>query len=84
MAQAAPLQSHVHKDEGYALDWSLAATGRLASGDNKRVIHVWEPQEGVPLTAPLNTCASGSLLIAPPVTSTASRRNRATVVAAAV
>ena len=35
-----------HADEGFALDWSPVHTGRLASGDCKRFIHVWEPQQG--------------------------------------
>ncbi len=48
----APLQSHAHKDEGFALDWSRAAEGRLAAGDNKRAIHVWEPLEGAPRKPP--------------------------------
>ena len=37
------LASHRHTDEGYALDWSRMAAGRLASGDNKAQIFVWEP-----------------------------------------
>ena len=38
-----PLQAHRHSTEGFALDWSGAAAGRLASGDNHGSIHVWEP-----------------------------------------
>lgn len=36
-------QVHSHSSEGYALDWSPIATGRLASGDCRAKIHVWEP-----------------------------------------
>ena len=32
--------------EGFALGWSPVAAGRLASGDCKRHLHVWEPAEG--------------------------------------
>jgi ribosome assembly protein RRB1 len=32
--------------EGFALGWSPVTAGRLASGDCKRHLHVWEPQEG--------------------------------------
>ncbi|KAL1549084.1 hemolysin III domain membrane protein [Salvia divinorum] len=32
-----------HKDEGYAIDWSLVVPGRLVSGDCKNHIHLWEP-----------------------------------------
>lgn len=35
-----------HKDEGYALDWSPATEGRLASGDCAGAIHMWEPIAG--------------------------------------
>jgi len=38
-----PLQSHKHADEGYALDWSPLTPARLASGDNRANLHVWEP-----------------------------------------
>jgi len=31
-----------HKDEGYALDWSLVKTGRLATGDCTGKIHIWD------------------------------------------
>ncbi|GFR42565.1 hypothetical protein Agub_g3463 [Astrephomene gubernaculifera] len=41
-----PLASHSHSSEGYALDWSRVKAGRLASGDNRQRIHVWEPAEG--------------------------------------
>ncbi|EFN54331.1 hypothetical protein CHLNCDRAFT_135568 [Chlorella variabilis] len=34
---------HTHSSEGYALDWSPVASGRLASGDCRARIHVWEP-----------------------------------------
>eukprot|EP00887_Chlorella_sp_A99_P006376 scaffold3.g6376.t1 len=39
-------QAHSHSAEGYALDWSPAAEGRLASGDCRARIHVWEPAPG--------------------------------------
>ena len=41
----APRHAHSHAQEGYALDWSPVATGRLASGDSRRNIHVWEAGE---------------------------------------
>ena len=34
-----------HADEGYAVDWSPVAEGRLVTGDNQGVIHVTEPRE---------------------------------------
>ena len=36
-------QVHTHSAEGFALDWSPIAPGRLASGDCRSKIHVWEP-----------------------------------------
>jgi len=36
-------QVHTHSAEGYALDWSPIAVGRLASGDCRSKIHVWDP-----------------------------------------
>ena len=38
-----PRHMHAHSTEGYALDWSAVAEGRLASGDCRRGIHVWDP-----------------------------------------
>lgn len=38
-----PVQSHKHSSEGFAVDWSRAAAGKLASGDNHARIQVWEP-----------------------------------------
>uniref|UniRef100_A0A8C9TCF4 Glutamate-rich WD repeat-containing protein 1 n=1 Tax=Scleropages formosus TaxID=113540 RepID=A0A8C9TCF4_SCLFO len=35
-----------HMIEGFAIDWSPKVPGRLVSGDCKKNIHVWEPQEG--------------------------------------
>ncbi|XP_043116989.1 glutamate-rich WD repeat-containing protein 1 [Puntigrus tetrazona] len=35
-----------HMSEGFAIDWSSKVPGRLVSGDCKKNIHVWEPQEG--------------------------------------
>ena len=40
------LQVHGHAMEGYALDWSPCVAGRLASGDCRAGIHVWEPVDG--------------------------------------
>lgn len=40
------LQVHTHSKEGYALDWSPCVAGRLASGDCRSKIHVWEPSPG--------------------------------------
>lgn len=44
--QLTPLASHTHSTEGFALDWSRVTAGRLVTGDCKKHIHVWEPQEG--------------------------------------
>ena len=45
--EASPLQSFTgHTAEGYALDWSRANPGVLASGDCNKNIHVWKPGEG--------------------------------------
>ena len=35
-----------HEDEGFALGWSPARAGRLASGDCRGRIHCWEAREG--------------------------------------
>ncbi|CEL92939.1 unnamed protein product [Vitrella brassicaformis CCMP3155] len=35
-----------HTDEGYAMDFNPHKTGRFLSGDNKRMIYLWEPVEG--------------------------------------
>lgn len=35
-----------HREEGFAIDWSLAVTGRLATGDCTGKIHVWNPANG--------------------------------------
>lgn len=43
--QVNPLQTHAHAMEGFAVDWSRVKAGRLATGDCKKHIHVWEPQE---------------------------------------
>ncbi|CAL8471187.1 g10729 [Coccomyxa elongata] len=40
-----PRHVHRHSTEGFALDWSRAAAGRLASGDCRRGIHVWDANE---------------------------------------
>ncbi|KAL7875261.1 hypothetical protein SRHO_G00062310 [Serrasalmus rhombeus] len=45
--EATPLFSFSgHMTEGFAIDWSPKVPGRLASGDCKKNIHVWEPREG--------------------------------------
>ncbi|XP_059363558.1 glutamate-rich WD repeat-containing protein 1-like [Carassius carassius] len=45
--EATPLFSFSgHMSEGFAIDWSPKVPGRLVSGDCKKNIHVWEPQEG--------------------------------------
>ena len=45
--EAAPLHTFDgHKSEGFALDWSPAAAGQLASGDCSGGIHVWRPGAG--------------------------------------
>ncbi|KAM3873177.1 glutamate-rich WD repeat-containing protein 1 [Diretmus argenteus] len=45
--EATPLFSFSgHMTEGFAIDWSPKVPGRLVSGDCKKNIHVWEPQEG--------------------------------------
>ncbi len=35
-----------HQTEGYAMDWSPVAAGRLLSGDCSGAVHLWEPAEG--------------------------------------
>lgn len=40
------LQVHTHSAEGYAIDWSPCQAGRLASGDCRSRIHLWEPVSG--------------------------------------
>eukprot|EP00741_Cyanophora_paradoxa_P009274 tig00001493_g8984.t1 len=45
--KVAPLQTFKgHKDEGFAIDWSPVTPARLATGDCKKGIHVWEPTPG--------------------------------------
>ena len=39
-----PLATHSHSAEGFALDWSRVVAGRLATGDCRKAVHVWEPQ----------------------------------------
>ena len=46
-APSKPLFSFAgHREEGFALDWSLVTSGRLATGDCAGKIHLWNPQEG--------------------------------------
>jgi ribosome assembly protein RRB1 len=35
-----------HRDEGFAMDWSGVAPGRLVTGDCAGAVHVWEPRPG--------------------------------------
>lgn len=44
--KVAARQVHSHSAEGFALDWSPVTEGRLASGDCRSRIHVWEPAPG--------------------------------------
>ena len=43
VARPKALFAHQHRDEGFALDWSCLSHGRLASGDNKASLYVWDP-----------------------------------------
>lgn len=38
-----PVQSLVHKEEGFALDWSLVAEGCLVTGDATGSVYLWRP-----------------------------------------
>lgn len=44
--QVSPLMAHTHSSEGYAMDWSRAKPGRMATGDCRGKVHTWEPVEG--------------------------------------
>lgn len=43
--RVSPKHAHRHPQEGYALDWSRAAQGKLASGDTANQIMIHEPAE---------------------------------------
>lgn len=44
---SAPIYSFSgHPEEGFAMDWSKTVTGRFITGDCKKHIYVWEPNEG--------------------------------------
>ena len=43
VARPKPLFAHQHQDEGFALDWSRLSHARLASGDNRASLYVWDP-----------------------------------------
>ena len=43
VARPQALFAHKHRDEGFALDWSRLSQARLASGDNKAGLYVWDP-----------------------------------------
>lgn len=43
------LHAYQHRDEGFAMAWSPISSGRLATGDNKAGLYLWEP--GSNLTA---------------------------------
>lgn len=45
-AKQPPLASASHGVEGYGLDWSRAAPGRLAAGDCGAGLRVWDPRDG--------------------------------------
>ncbi|KAG2457676.1 GRWD1 protein, partial [Polypterus senegalus] len=46
-SEATPLFKFAgHMTEGFAVDWSQKTPGRLATGDCKKNIHIWEPKEG--------------------------------------
>ncbi|XP_069701491.1 glutamate-rich WD repeat-containing protein 1 [Periplaneta americana] len=45
--QPTPLFSFAgHQSEGYGVDWCPTKSGMLATGDCKRNIHIWNPDEG--------------------------------------
>lgn len=46
LARVNPLSTHGAGAEGYALDWSRITQGRLASGDRRAHIALWDPQQG--------------------------------------
>jgi ribosome assembly protein RRB1 len=46
LSRSAPVKSHGSGAEGWALDWSRASPGRLASGNNDGDIQVWDVDAG--------------------------------------
>eukprot|EP01035_Chromulina_nebulosa_P018759 gene18759-24526_t len=48
-----------HRDEGFALDWSPATAGRLATGDCNGVIHVWNIDNPIAPSSAIHSIFTG-------------------------